>query len=224
MEEKKSRMLWQLFITFFKIGAFTFGGGYAMIALLEGELVSKKKWVTQEEFLDIVAIAESTPGPVAINSATFIGYKMAGVAGSAMATLGTVMPSFVIIYIISLFLDEFLKLKVVANAFKGIQAGVVYLIFSAGLKLFKGMKKKPMEIAILAAVMTLFIGLSLFAIKFSSIWLILASGAVGIAVWLTNRGYAEKKATGNVSKTENDVAAGSVNEKPAKAVKGGECK
>lgn len=183
-------MLWQLFITFFKIGAFTFGGGYAMIALLEGELVTKKKWVTQEEFLDIVAIAESTPGPVAINSATFIGYKMAGVLGSVMATLGTVMPSFIIIYVISLFFDKFLKLKVVANAFKGIQAGVVYLIFSAGLKLFKGMKKKPMEIAILATVMASFIGLSLFAVRFSSIWLILASGAVGIAVWLSTRRHA----------------------------------
>lgn len=158
-----------------------------MIALLEGELVSKKKWVTQEEFLDIVAIAESTPGPVAINSATFIGYKMAGTIGSVMATLGTVLPSFMIIYVISLFFDKFLKLKVVANAFKGIQAGVVYLIFSAGLKLFKGMKKKPMEIAILVVVMTLFIGLSLFAVKLSSIWLILASGAVGIAVWLSTR-------------------------------------
>ena len=187
MEEKKGHMLWQLLITFFKIGAFTFGGGYAMIALLEGELVSKKKWVTQEEFLDIVAIAESTPGPVAINSATFIGYKMAGTIGSVMATLGTVLPSFMIIYVISLFFDKFLKLKVVANAFKGIQAGVVYLIFSAGLKLFKGMKKKPMEIAILAVVMTLFIGLSLFAVKLSSIWLILASGSVGIVIWLSTR-------------------------------------
>lgn len=188
MSEKKGNILWQLFITFFKIGAFTFGGGYAMIALLEGELVSKKKWVTQEEFLDIVAIAESTPGPVAINSATFIGYKMAGVVGSAMATLGTVLPSFTIIFVISLFFDRFLKLKVVANAFKGIQACVVYLIFSAGRKLFKGMKKKPMEIAILAAVMAVFIVLSVSAIRFSSIWMILVSGAVGIAVWPATRG------------------------------------
>lgn len=191
MSEKKGRILWQLFITFFKIGAFTFGGGYAMIALLEGELVTKKKWVTQDEFLDIVAIAESTPGPVAINSATFIGYKMAGVAGSAMATLGTVLPSFTIIFIISLFFDRFLKLKVVANAFKGIQACVVYLIFSAGLKLFKGMKKKPMEIAVLATVMAVFVGLSVFAVKFSSVWMILASGAVGIAVWLASADKAE---------------------------------
>lgn len=188
MSEKRSHILWQLFITFFKIGAFTFGGGYAMIALLEGELVTKKKWVTQEEFLDIVAIAESTPGPVAINSATFIGYKMAGVVGSALATLGTVLPSFTIIYIISLFFDRFMELKAVASAFKGIQACVVYLIFSAGLKLFKGMKKKPLEAVILAAVMTTFIVMSVFAVSFSSIWMILASGAAGIAVWLATRG------------------------------------
>lgn len=182
MSEKRSHILWQLFITFFKIGAFTFGGGYAMIALLEGELVTKKKWVTQEEFLDIVAIAESTPGPVAINSATFIGYKMAGVAGSALATLGVVLPSFTIIYIISLFFDRFMELKAVASAFKGIQACVVYLIFSAGWKLFKGMKKKPLEITILAVIMAVFIGFSVFAVKFSSIWMIMASGAAGIAV------------------------------------------
>lgn len=188
MSEKKSRIMWELFITFFKIGAFTFGGGYAMIALLEGELITKKKWVTQEEFLDIVAIAESTPGPVAINSATFIGYKMAGVAGSVMATLGTVLPSFTIIFIISLFFDRFMKLKVVANAFKGIRAGVVYLIFSAGIKLLKGMKKDLMSKVILTAVMAAFIGMSFFAINFSSIWMILVSGIVGIAVWLVTGG------------------------------------
>lgn len=183
---KTGCILWQLFITFFKIGAFTFGGGYAMIAMLEGELVTKKHWVTQDEFLDIVAIAESTPGPVAINSATFIGYKMAGFWGSLCATLGTVLPSFMIIYIISLFFDRFLELTVVANAFKGIQVGVIYLIFSAGLKLFKGMKKDAMSITVMIVVMAVFIGLSVFSVNFSSILLILGSGAVGIAVWLAS--------------------------------------
>lgn len=186
-------MIWQLFITFFKIGAFTFGGGYAMIALLEGELVSKKKWVTQEEFLDIVAIAESTPGPVAINSATFIGYKMAGISGSLMATLGTVLPSFTIIYIISLFFDRFLEIKIVAAAFKGIQVCVVYLICSAGVKLFKGLKKTAMSVTILTVVTAVFVGLSVFAVSFSSIWLILASGTVGVVTWLVGTGNKNRR-------------------------------
>lgn len=110
----------ELFCTFFKIGAFTFGGGYAMVALLEHEFVEEKRWLTREEFLDMVAIAESTPGPVAVNSATYIGYKLAGVAGAAASTLAVCLPSFAVIYLISLFFDRFLQLTVVANAFKGI--------------------------------------------------------------------------------------------------------
>ena len=89
-----------LFLTFFKIGAFTFGGGYAMLALLENELVDKKKWLTRDEFLDMTAVAESTPGPVAVNSATYIGYKIAGIGGAAAATFAVCMPSCVIIYVI----------------------------------------------------------------------------------------------------------------------------
>ena len=110
----------ELFGTFFKIGAFTFGGGYAMVALLEHEFVEEKRWLTREEFLDMVAIAESTPGPVAVNSATYIGYKLAGVAGAAASTLAVCLPSFGVIYLISLFFDRFLQLTVVANAFKEI--------------------------------------------------------------------------------------------------------
>ena len=106
----------ELFGTFFKIGAFTFGGGYAMVALLEHEFVEEKRWLTREEFLDMVAIAESTPGPVAGNSATYIGYKLAGVAGAAASTLAVCLPSFAVIYLISLFFDRFLQLTVVANA------------------------------------------------------------------------------------------------------------
>ena len=123
----------EAFSIFFKIGAFTIGGGYAMVALLEHEFVEKKRWLTREEFLDMVAIAESTPGPVAVNSATYIGYKLAGVAGAAASTLAVCLPSFAVIYLISLFFDRFLQLTVVANAFKGIQACVIYLILSAGV-------------------------------------------------------------------------------------------
>jgi chromate transporter len=192
---KRSKLISTLFLCFFKIGAFTFGGGYAMLALLENEFVEKKKWLTKDEFLDMLAIAESTPGPIAINSATFIGYKTAGVLGSTFATLGVVLPSFIIIYVISLFLDKFLALTIVANAFKGIQACVVYLIGSVGIKMLKQMQKKPLPIAIMATVLLCMIAFSLFAIKFSSIVYILISGALGIIAYYSNkqRGKEEQK-------------------------------
>ena len=157
-----------LFGTFLKIGAFTFGGGYAMVALLEHEFVEEKQWMSREEFLDMVAIAESTPGPVAVNSATYIGYKIGGTAGAAASTAAVSLPSFVVIYIISLFFDRFLSLTVVANAFKGIQACVVYLILSAGLKMLKQLKKDPFDLCILAAVI---VGVDEHGIKRGSVLL-----------------------------------------------------
>ena len=184
---KKSKLILILFLSFFKIGAFTFGGGYVMLSLLENEFVSKRGWLTKDEFLDMLAIAESTPGPIAINSATFIGYKTAGVLGSTLATLGVVLPSFIIIYIISLFLDKFLALTIVANAFKGIQACVVYLIGSVGIKLFKQMEKKPLPIAIMVCVLVCMITLSILAVKFSSIIYILISGALGIITFYSKK-------------------------------------
>ena len=178
---KNKKMLWELFSTLFKIGLFTFGGGYAMIAFFESEFVEKKKWLDKEEFLDMVAIAESTPGPIAINSATYVGYKNAGVLGAACATLGVVLPSFIIIYVISLFLDAFLTFELVGYAFKGIQAGVVYLILSAGIKMLKGMKKNAMSVAILCAVLVCMIAFSILAVDFSAILFILISGVIGLA-------------------------------------------
>ena len=172
-----------LFLTMFKIGLFTFGGGYAMIALLENEFVEKKKYLEKEEFLDMVAIAESTPGPIAINSATYLGYKGLGVLGSALATLGVVLPSFIIIFIISLFFDAFLSLKLVEYAFRGIQVCVIYLIFSAGTKMFKGIKKTPLSITIFSAVLLAMIVLSLFAVKFSTIFYILICGIIGLCTF-----------------------------------------
>ena len=179
---KNKKMLWELFSTLFKIGLFTFGGGYAMIAFFESEFVEKKKWLDKEEFLDMVAIAESTPGPIAINSATYVGYKNAGVLGAACATLGVVLPSFIIIYVISLFLDAFLTFQLVGYAFKGIQAGVVYLILSAGIKMLKGMKKNAMSVTILCAVLVCMIAFSVLAVDFSAILFILISGVIGLAV------------------------------------------
>ena len=130
-----------LFLTFLKIGAFTFGGGYAMIALLENEFVERKKWIEKDDFLNMVAIAESTPGPVAINSATYIGYKIAGLFGAAAATVAVCIPSFTVIFCISLFFDQFLSLTWVSRAFRGIQVCVIYLISSAGLKMLKTIER-----------------------------------------------------------------------------------
>ncbi len=178
----KKNILWSLFSTLFKIGLFTFGGGYAMLALLESELVEKKGWLEKDEFLDMVAIAESTPGPIAINCATYVGYKRGGVIGSACSTLGVVLPSFIIIYTISLFLDAFLTFELVSYAFRGIQAGVVYLILSAGVKMLKGMKRDPMSITVMCSVLVIMIAFSVLAVKFSAILFILISGVAGLAV------------------------------------------
>lgn len=174
----------KLFFTMLKIGAFTFGGGYAMISLLENEFVEKKKWINKDEFLDMVAIAESTPGPIAINSATYIGYKIGGVWGSVMATLGVVIPSFTIIFIISLFFDKFLNLVCVRNAFKGIQVCVIYLIFSAGIKLLKDLKKNLLNILLIILIIGLMIGFSVFSVSFSHIFYILISGTLGVVIYL----------------------------------------
>lgn len=173
-----------LFFTFFKIGLFTFGGGYAMIALLEEEFIQRRKWLDKDEFLDMTAIAESTPGPVAINSATYLGYKLAKVPGAATATVAVCLPSFLIIYAISLFFEQFTQLTVIASAFKGIQVCVIYLIFSAGVRMLKALDKSPFATGVLAAVMLVMVGLSLAGVSVSSILLILLSGAAGVAAWL----------------------------------------
>lgn len=183
----KKKGLLEMFLTLFKIGLFTFGGGYAMLALLESELVSKKKWMEKDEFLDMVAIAESTPGPIAINSATYVGYKRGGVLGSAVATTAICLPSFIIIYVISLFLDAFLGFEIVGYAFRGIQACVVYLIISAGVKMLRGLKKAPMSIAILTVVTLCMVVLSLFAVDFSTIILIIISGLIGLALYAVGK-------------------------------------
>ena len=184
-----------LFLTMMKIGLFTFGGGYAMIALLENEFVEKKKYMEKDEFLDMVAIAESTPGPIAINAATYLGYKHAGVLGSAMATVGVCIPSFVIIYIISLFFDAFLSFKLVEYAFRGIQVCVVYLIFSAGLKMLKQMKKTAFSITIVSAVVLCMLLFSLFAVRFSTILYILICGVLGLFIYLLKQMKQKKEET-----------------------------
>ena len=202
-----------LFASFFKIGLITFGGGYAMIAIIESELVEKKKWIEKNEFLDVIAIAESTPGPIAINSATFIGYKRGGFWGSFFATLGVVMPSFIIIFAISFFFEKFLSLEYVGYAFKGIQACVAYLILSAGIKMFKGLKKNAFNVVLFGLTVAVMVTLDLLAVSFSSVYYILIGGAVGIVVYLVSFAKdkkSEKAVTAQSSEeSEKAVTAGS---------------
>lgn len=177
-------MLLELFLTFAKIGAFTFGGGYAMISIIEDECVEKRKWITSEQLATVTAIAESTPGPIAINCATYTGYMQAGVPGALCATLGMVVPSFLIIYLISLFFDNFLEITLVANAFKGIKIAVGILIARAALNLWKKKKQKDTQtyvFAIIAAVVML--AASVMAIKVSTIILILMAGITSVILY-----------------------------------------
>ena len=127
----------KLFVSFFKIGAFTFGGGYAMIPLIQRETVENHHWITDDDILDMLAIAESTPGVVAVNSATFVGYRVAGFWGALIATFGVALPSFIVISILSLFIMEYKKIQWLNWVFDGIRAGVVVLIFNAAIKLGK---------------------------------------------------------------------------------------
>ena len=193
---RKRTALSELFFTMLKIGLFTFGGGYAMIALLENEFIGKKHWIEKDEFLDMVAIAESTPGPIAINAATYIGYKTFGIRGSLLATLAICIPSFVIIYAISLFFDLFLSLTLVAYAFRGSQVGVIYLIGSAGLRMLKNVKKKPLPLLILSVTLTGMLLCSILAVNFSTIFYILISGALGVAVYLCSLLRGRKESAG----------------------------
>lgn len=187
MANRSSKRLLDVALSMLKIGAFTFGGGYAMIALLENELVSRRGWMSREEFLDLTAIAESTPGPIAVNSATYIGYRVAGVAGAALGTLAVCLPSFLVIFLISLFFDRFLSLRYVSYAFRGIQVAVVYLIASAGLKMLRTMQKTPLSCALCGICGVGLVVLTLTAASFSSVFFILAGGAVGVLAWLIAR-------------------------------------
>ncbi|MDD5832179.1 MAG: chromate transporter [Clostridiales bacterium] len=179
-------ILLDLFLTFAKIGFFTFGGGYAMIAMIENSCVERKQWISHDEMMNVTVIAESTPGPIAINCATFTGYKKAGFAGALAATLGMIIPSFVIIYLISMLLDNFLELTIIANAFKGIKIAVGILILDAAITMIKKMhnKKLPVTIMVCSAIIMLII--NIFAWDFSSISLMLIASIVSLTVFILN--------------------------------------
>ena len=185
-------ILLDLFLTFAKIGLFTFGGGYAMISMIQDNCVERKQWITHSEMMNITVIAESTPGPIAINCATFTGYKKAGIAGSVVSTLGMIVPSFIIIFIISMFLDNFLEFTLIANAFKGIKIAVGILILDAAITMIKKMHKKKLPRAIMICSCVTMLCINLFALNFSSISLMLIAAVVSLSIFVA-KGAPEQK-------------------------------
>lgn len=183
--------LLELFLTFAKIGLFTIGGGYAMIAIIEDAVVSQKKWMTHEEMMELLVIAESTPGPIAINCATYVGYRTRGALGAAAATLGMVVPSLVIIYTISMFMDNFLEIGIVASAFKGIKVGVGIVIINAGINMMKKIPKEPLPRLLLAFGLIAMLLVNFFSLNVSSIALMLMAGFVSLAIFMVKGGKAK---------------------------------
>jgi len=189
-------ILLDLFFTFAKIGLFTFGGGYAMISMIEHNCVERKQWITHDELMNVTVIAESTPGPIAINCATFTGYKKAGFTGALMATLGIVLPSFSVIFLISKFLDNFLELTIIANAFKGIKIAVGLLILDAAITMIKKMHKKILPRVIMVCSCIAMLCINLFAWNFSSINLMLIAAVVSLTVFVLNGSPEQKGGAG----------------------------
>ena len=179
-------ILIDLFLTFAKIGLFTFGGGYAMISVIENNCVERKQWITHDEMMDVTVIAESTPGPIAINCATFTGYKKAGFMGALVATFGIVLPSFVVIYLISMLLDNFLELTIIANAFKGIKIAVGLLILDAAITMLKKLHKKKLPRAIMICSCIAMLCINIFALDFSPISLMILAAVVSLTIFVIN--------------------------------------
>lgn len=182
--DRRSSVLADLFFSFMKVGLFTFGGGYAMISVITDICVQRKQWLSQEEMLDLTVVAESTPGPIAINCATYVGCKMAGMSGAVLATLGIVLPSFVILYCISMFLEHFLEYRVVAAACMGIKVGVGLLVLDAGLTMLKKMKKKPQPRIIAGCAFAAMLLSNIFRLGISSVVLMLTAGVISLSVFI----------------------------------------
>ncbi len=180
-------LLTDLFLTFAKIGLFTFGGGYAMIALIENTCVENKRWITNDEMMNITVVAESTPGPIAINCATYVGFKQRGFWGALAATAGMILPSFCIIFAISRFLDHFLEIAWIAHAFQGIKIAVGILILDAALKMLKKMQKKPMPQAFMLCAFAAMLLIDIFSVRISSIVLMLAAGLISLIVFMVRK-------------------------------------
>ena len=177
-------LLSDLFLTFARIGLFTFGGGYAMISLIEDACVRKKHWITEDEMMDITVIAESTPGPIAINCATYVGYQQRGLPGAIAATIGMILPSFCIIFFVSVFLENFLGISWIARAFQGIKLAVGVLITDAAVKMIRKMKKKPLPLFLMAGAGILMLCINIFSLRISSIILMAAGAVISLALYL----------------------------------------
>ncbi|MDE6748971.1 MAG: chromate transporter [Lachnospiraceae bacterium] len=176
-------ILCELFLTFAQIGLFTFGGGYAMISIIENICVEKKKWISHDDMMNVTVIAESTPGPISINCATFVGFRQAGICGALAATLGVVIPSFVIIFAISMFLDNFLKISIIANAFQGIKIAVGILILNAAYNMLKKMQRGILaNIFVICSFSAMFFT-NIFSWRFSSISLMFIAAIISLSVF-----------------------------------------
>lgn len=199
MNKIKSDLL--LFYNFLKIGAFTFGGGLAMIPLVSRIVVEKYHWMTDEEMVDMIAIAESTPGVIAVNLATYVGYKLNKFFGALFATLGVVLPSFLIICLISFFYEKFIQIEVVSWAFMGIKACVAILILNAGIKLIKNVKKNVFSIIVLLIAFML----CLFVSTISTVYIILGGLVIGVGYYSIQEMIIKKKnKTQEQNKNENE--------------------
>ena len=187
------KILIDLFLTFFRIGLFTFGGGYAMIPLIESACVSKKEWITHDEMMNITVIAEATPGPISINCATYVGMKKKGILGAIAATLGVILPSFVVILLISFVFDRFLEIKWVSSAFHGIKIAVGILIVDAAVKMIMKIKKKLLSITIAVCAFIAVMLINFFALRLSSIILMLTAAVISLAIYFARRQKGAKK-------------------------------
>lgn len=185
--------LLELFFTFMKIGLFTFGGGLAMLSLIEEECVGKRHWITHEDVMDVTVIAESTPGPVAINCATFVGFQQAGVLGAIVATVGVVIPSFVIIYGIALFMNDFMEYTIVANALKGIAVAVGITILDVGISMIIEMKKNKQSVGIMLTAFVLMLLTDIFAWNLSSVTLLFVAAIFSLVAFQIKKIYGKRE-------------------------------
>ncbi|MBR6315934.1 MAG: chromate transporter [Lachnospiraceae bacterium] len=184
-------LLPDLFLTFAKVGLFSFGGGYTMIPLIENICVEKKKWITHDAMMNIIVVAESTPGPIAINCATYVGYRQKGFAGAILATIGMILPSFCIIFAISKFLDHFLEITWIAHAFQGIKIAVGILILDAAIKMLQKMQKKPMPRVIMLCAFAAMMLINIFSVRITSIILMLTAGLISLILFMVKRPVAK---------------------------------
>lgn len=190
---QQMRTLLELFFTFMKIGLFTFGGGLAMLSLIEEECVGKRHWITHEDVMDVTVIAESTPGPVAINCATFVGFQQAGVLGAIVATVGVVIPSFVIIYGIALFMNDFMEYTIVANALKGIAVAVGITILDVGISMIIEMKKNKQSVGIMLTAFVLMLLTDVFAWNLSSVTLLFVAAIFSLVAFQIKKIYGKRE-------------------------------